>query len=443
LNFLQKNEVALLAAGSAAAPSVSFSGDADTGALNPGTNQYAIATGGAVRFLVDASSYVGVNTLTPARQFEVASLNNHMRFSVPGDATAYYDFGRDNTDGLFFFNGAQPAFVGYKWLVNGAERLRLSATGQLQSGSGTAAAPAYSFSGDTNTGLFQPAADTLAVTVGGAEVARFGANGLQSASPWVDLASAATTDLGAQTSDNLRITGTTPITSFGVAPNGVTRHLRFAGVTTITYNATNLITPGLANITTAAGDTATAISLGSGTWVVTDYMRALAFNTYQQIQQQTVSAVSAVDFTLPVGFRRFELRIDGGRVATAGQSLVLRCGVGATFDAGALNYTWASLTHLTNVPSSGVVDGTAIDLTGGLSASETRSSITMEIDPGSASGHFQIRSLGGVIENSVPSPRVVNRYGFRVAVGAKDAIRILASGGANVSGTFTLLGIPS
>jgi len=67
----------------------------------------------------------------------------------------------------------------------------------------------------------------------------------------------------------------------------------------------------------------------------------------------------------------------------------------------------------------------------------------MEIDPGSASGHFQIRSLGGVIENSVPSPRVVNRYGFRVAVGAKDAIRILASGGANVSGTFTLLGIPS
>ncbi len=110
-NFLQKNEVALLAAGSAAAPSVSFSGDADTGALNPGTNQYAIATGGAVRLLVDASSYVGVNTLTPARQFEVASPNNHMRFSVPGDATAYYDFGRDNTDGFFFFNGAQPTFV--------------------------------------------------------------------------------------------------------------------------------------------------------------------------------------------------------------------------------------------------------------------------------------------------------------------------------------------
>ena len=149
-------------------------------------------------------------------------------------------------------------------------------TGALGVIAGTAAAPGVFLSGDTNTGLFQPAADTLAVTVGGAEVARFGANGLQSASPWVDLASAATTDLGAQTTDNLRITGTTPITSFGVAPNGITRHLRFAGVTTITYNATSLITPGLANITTAAGDTGTAKSLGSGNWVIESYTRAAA-----------------------------------------------------------------------------------------------------------------------------------------------------------------------
>lgn len=125
-NFLQKNEVALLAAGTAAAPSVSFSGDPDTGALNSGANQYAIATGGAIRFLVDASSYVGINTLAPVRQLEVSSPNNHMRFSTPGDATAYYDFGRDNTDGLFFFNGAQPTFVGYKWLVNGGRVLTIS-----------------------------------------------------------------------------------------------------------------------------------------------------------------------------------------------------------------------------------------------------------------------------------------------------------------------------
>jgi hypothetical protein len=152
-----------------------------------------------------------------------------------------------------------------------------TATGALGVIAGTAAAPGVFVSDDTNTGLFQPAADTLAVTVGGAEVARFGVNGLQSASPWVDLASAATTDLGAQTTDNLRITGTTPITSFGTAPNGVTRNLRFADVLTITHNATSLICPGAANIITAAGDTGTAKSLGSGNWVLTDWQPASGY----------------------------------------------------------------------------------------------------------------------------------------------------------------------
>jgi hypothetical protein len=99
---------------------------------------------------------------------------------------------------------------------------------------------------------------------------------LQSASPWEDLASAATTDLGAQTTDNLRITGTTTITSFGTTANGVTRNLRFAAALTLTHNATSLILPGGANIITEAGDTGTAKSLGSGNWVLTDWQRASA-----------------------------------------------------------------------------------------------------------------------------------------------------------------------
>ena len=154
-------------------------------------------------------------------------------------------------------------------------------TGALGVTAGTAALPGVFVSGDTNTGLFQPSADTLAVTVGGAEVARFGANGLQSAAPWVDLASATTTDLGAQTSTNLRITGTTTITGFGTVASGTMRNLRFAAALTLTHNATSLILPGGANITTAAGDTATAISLGSGNWVVTDFQRASALPALQ------------------------------------------------------------------------------------------------------------------------------------------------------------------
>lgn len=92
--------------------------------------------------------------------------------------------------------------------------------------------------------------------------------------PDVDVASAGTTDIGAANSSNIRITGTTTITSFGTVANGVRRWIRFAAALTLTHNATSLILPGAANITTAAGDTAMAISLGSGNWVVVNYTRA-------------------------------------------------------------------------------------------------------------------------------------------------------------------------
>jgi hypothetical protein len=91
---------------------------------------------------------------------------------------------------------------------------------------------------------------------------------------YADVASAATTDLGAVTSDKVRITGTTRITSFGTIAAGILKHIRFAGALTLTHNATSLILPGGANIATAADDRAIAVSLGSGNWIVVAYIRA-------------------------------------------------------------------------------------------------------------------------------------------------------------------------
>ncbi len=91
----------------------------------------------------------------------------------------------------------------------------------------------------------------------------------------VDLASAATTDIGAQTSLAVRITGTTTITSFGSNYAGP-RFLTFAGALTLTHNATSLILPGGANITTAAGDTCVAVpNLATPTgWRILAYQKA-------------------------------------------------------------------------------------------------------------------------------------------------------------------------
>ena len=151
------------------------------------------------------------------------------------------------------------------------------------------------------TGLANAVASTDAATLG--QVTDGG-------TAWVDLASAGTTDIGAQTSNNVRITGTTTITSFGTAANGVTRELRFAGALTLTHNATSLILPGGANITTEAGLTVTAVSLGSGNWVVTQVQYATAASERAYIGApaspsllgfQHIATTTGGTWTLPAG----------------------------------------------------------------------------------------------------------------------------------------------
>lgn len=93
------------------------------------------------------------------------------------------------------------------------------------------------------------------------------------------VASAATVDLGGQTSPNVIISGTTTITSFGTVAEGIERNVTFSGVLTLTHNATSLILPGGANITTAAGDCASFLSLGGGNWRCTTYSPATGYPT--------------------------------------------------------------------------------------------------------------------------------------------------------------------
>lgn len=89
-----------------------------------------------------------------------------------------------------------------------------------------------------------------------------------------DVASASTCDIGAAATGIVRITGTTTITNFGTANAGVYRRGYFSGILTLTHNATSLIIPGGANITTAANDRFEALSLGSGNWLLLDYQKA-------------------------------------------------------------------------------------------------------------------------------------------------------------------------
>ena len=88
-----------------------------------------------------------------------------------------------------------------------------------------------------------------------------------------DIASASSIDLGATTGNYVDITGTTTITALGTSDAGVWRIAQFDGALTLTHNATSLILPTAANITTAAGDHAAFVSLGSGNWRCVSYQR--------------------------------------------------------------------------------------------------------------------------------------------------------------------------
>lgn len=88
-----------------------------------------------------------------------------------------------------------------------------------------------------------------------------------------NIASAATTDIGAATGNFVHITGTTTITALGTVQAGTRRVVTFDGVLTLTYNATSLILPGSANIITEADDCAIFESEGSGNWRCVSYQR--------------------------------------------------------------------------------------------------------------------------------------------------------------------------
>ena len=94
------------------------------------------------------------------------------------------------------------------------------------------------------------------------------------------VASATTTNLcgsagAAPTQSFLTISGTTTITGFGTNCGvGQLKFLKFSGILSITYNLGSMILPSAASITTAVGDTAVAVYLGSGNWQVLFYQTA-------------------------------------------------------------------------------------------------------------------------------------------------------------------------
>ena len=89
----------------------------------------------------------------------------------------------------------------------------------------------------------------------------------------VILASLATVNIGAAASNNIQISGSTPITAFDVIAAGATRYITWTGAVPLVYNVTSMQLVGAANRTNGIGDTSTFVSLGSGNWKEQSYQQ--------------------------------------------------------------------------------------------------------------------------------------------------------------------------
>jgi len=138
--------------GSAAAPSIAFSGDTNNGIYSPGADQVAISTSGTGRLFVDASGNVSLNRAAPATLGA-----NYTTFTIRGKDN---DFGGgiifeslDASDRTFLYGDSGAFYVATQdarpivFGTNGTEKARLTSAGLL--GLGTSSP---SFLLDANSG---------------------------------------------------------------------------------------------------------------------------------------------------------------------------------------------------------------------------------------------------------------------------------------------------
>jgi trimeric autotransporter adhesin len=221
---------------------VSSTGLAVTGALS--------ATGAIVATETTSSLRLILNNTTPVTGKSI-ELNSYSDGSLFIGQTGIANWANFSSTGL---------------AVTGA----LSATGVATFAAGTAALPSITTTGDTNTGIYFPAADTIAFTEGGAEAMRINSSGIV----LVGTASATGTNL-LQVNSDIRVNGFT----LGKGASSVATNTGFG------LNVLSAITTGGYN---------TAIGYVAGTFTSGTNNTAIGYGAYGATTGSSNTAVGAL-----------------------------------------------------------------------------------------------------------------------------------------------------
>lgn len=204
---------------------------------------------------------------------------------------------------------------------------------------------------------------------------------LDLASKGADIASATTTDIAGTSGFFNDITGTTTITGLGTVATGIHKVIKFEGALTLTHNATSLILPGGASITTADGDIGWFISEGSGNWRCISYQRASGKPVVQLTSgtEQASTSGTEIDFTsIPSWVKRITIQFVG--VSTDGTSNFL---VQLGDSGGVENTGYTSGAVITNTPASTSSTAGFVISSGTTASSTLRGTVTLTLEDAS------------------------------------------------------------
>lgn len=178
------NRVRLAPGGNAGNPELSPTGDPDTGIYFPSADTVAVSTGDTERLRVDSVGNVGVGAASAGNsrlyvKTTADSAVTSLRLDAWGTVAGWSGFAvRQDAATRNVELSSGGASTGSFTFINAIDHiLTLSQTRQLLAETGLAIAPSYSFTGDTDTGAYSPAADTFAISTGGTERLRVESGG--------------------------------------------------------------------------------------------------------------------------------------------------------------------------------------------------------------------------------------------------------------------------
>lgn len=251
------------------------------------------------------------------------------------------------------------------------------------------------------------------------------------------------------------VTGNTTITSINTTGKvGTVIKLHFDGVLTLTHNATDLVLPGGANITTAAGDEAEFIEYASGDYRCTIYSKADGTavvsgggGAWSLIETQAASTSPTIDFTSGIdsAYDTYVFVISGLRPASAAD-LWVRMGNGGSFDSGGSDYSYANDSiSAGGVRAASSQEGDAqIILSTANVFNDSRSGYEATFYMNRAADSSSYTRINGTYfyDTDAGTGRVAGYGGgTRDEVAAHDRVQFLMSTGNITEGRFTLYGV--